>query len=258
MTLQEMIEGIDARAIEAAARERLDWCATQSTDTETWPILLQQSGDGAETDAPPVAEPIRRERYRAITRERMSRFLGHRKESRWAGREAGNGAWPFSPADITAEQAAALLVVVRRYVEAHAGAWCRYPLSPERQDDTVAKIVHAVWTRDYSRSNVRRGNLAGAVWQACALYRKTAWIGEDVFAKKDAKRERPEDIDRTDIRPRACDNPATIAAAVETAEQGLWAPAVVNRGRKQSRRSRGGKRMEPVAAADARAVLCGE
>ena len=69
MTLADMIAGIDAGTIEQAARERLDWCAAQNPDPATWPMLLPQSGDGGETDAPPVAEPIRRERYRAVTRE---------------------------------------------------------------------------------------------------------------------------------------------------------------------------------------------
>jgi hypothetical protein len=257
MTLTDMVEGIDAGAIERDARERLEWCATQSADPADWSALLPQSGDGAPVEMIPAPATVREERYRAITRQRMGRMLGQRKGNRWAGRETGSGPGPFNPADITDEQAAALLVIVGRYVAAHAGPGSLYPLSPDRQEDTVSRIVHAIWTRDYARSNVMRGNLAGATWQACALYRKTAWIGEGVFDKKDAKRDRPEDIDRTDIRTPPCDDPARIAAAVEQAESGLWAPSAVNRGRKQARRQRGGKRMDAVAPAVAREALTG-
>jgi hypothetical protein len=257
MTLADMIDGIDAGAIERDARERLEWCAAQTPEQDRWPILLEQSGTGGAVEAAPVPEPIRRERYRAITRQRMGRMLGQRKGNRWAGRETGRGPGPFNPADITDEQAAALLVIVGRYVAAHAGPGSLYPLSPERQEDTVSRIVHAIWTRDYARSKVMRGNLAGATWQACALYRKTAWIGESVLDRKVARNGRPEDIDRTDLRSPPCDDPARIAAAVEQAERGLWAPSAVNRGRKQTRRGRGGKRMDAVAAAVAREALTG-
>jgi hypothetical protein len=190
----------------------------------------------------------------------MGRMLGHRKGNRWAGREQGQGVGPFDPADITPEQATSILVIVRRYVAYHASAWSTYPLTPDGQDDAVSRIVHAIWTRDYARSNVRRGNLAGAVWQACALYRRTAWIGESVWERKVARQSKKREAmpDATVGLRAPCDNPASIAAAIEQAELGLWAPAVVNRGRKQSRRERGGKRMASVRAGDARAVLCGE
>jgi hypothetical protein len=158
---------------------------------------------------------------------------------------------------VTPEQAAALLVIVRRYVARHAGPGARYTLSPDGQEDAVSRIIHAIWTRDYTGSTVGRGNLAGATWQACALYRKTAWIGEGVYERKQARRGKHDPMPERLAGP-GCDNPASIAAAMEQAERGLWAPAVVNRGRKQTRRQRGGKRMPAVAAADARAVLCGE
>jgi hypothetical protein len=263
MTISEMVDTVDAGQIEQAVREMLEWCATQTPEQEVWPTLFPVAGDGGPVaDPPPVPAAVRRERYRVMTRQRMGRMLGHRKGDRWAGREQGKGAGPFNPAEITPEQAASILVIVRRYVAYHASAWSTYPLTPDGQENAVSRIVHAIWTRDYARSNVRRGNLSGAVWQACGLYRKTAWIGEDVFHKREAKRckkrgEMPEG-DVRDLRRAPCDNPATIAAAIEQAERGLWAPAVVNRGRKQARRARGGKRMASVRAGDAREVLCGE
>lgn len=243
------------------AVSRLDWVAGQSSDPAVQSVLLQTAGSGGPTDNTPIPDTVKAERRKAITRERMARLLGQRKENRWAGRETGKGSGSFDPATITAEQAAALLVVVRRYVARWSHPTARYPLSQEGQDDTVSRIIHAIWTRDYSRSNVTAGNLAGATWQACALYRKTAWIGESALERKEARRSKSRDNMPDDLlspRRGGCDNPARIFWAIEAAAEGLSAPAVVNRGRKQARRKRGYKRMEPVAAADARTVLCGE
>lgn len=248
-------------SIIADAVSRLEWVAGQSSDPERQAMLLPMAGDGAAVALIPAPEPVRRERRKSITLERMSRLLGQRKGNAWAGRETGHGSGPFDPATITPEQAASLLVVVRAYVRRWAGPTHAHPLSPEGQEDTVSRIIHAIWARDYSRSNVTAGNLAGATWQACALYRKTAWIGESALDRTAARRAK-----RTDTLPEnlrsgcgvGADNPARIVAAIDAATRGLSAPAVVNRGRKQSRRDRGRKRMPAVSAADARAVLCGE
>jgi hypothetical protein len=243
------------------AVSRLDWVAGQSSDPAVQSMLLQTAGAGEPVANSPLPDTVRAERRKAITRERMARLLGHRRDNRWAGRETGKGSGPFDPATITAEQATALLVVVRRYVARWAHPTARYPLSQEGQDDTVSRIINAIWTRDYTRSNVTAGNLAGATWQACAMYRKTAWVGESALERKEARRGKrceamPDDL----LSPRrgGIDNPARIFWAIEAAAEGLSAPAVVNRGRKQTRRQRGYKRMEPVSVADARAVLCGE
>ena len=245
----------------ADAVSRLDWVVGQTSDPAVQSMLLQTAGSGGPTENAPIPDTVRAERRRAITRERMARLLGQRKDNRWAGRETGKGSGPFDPATITPEQAAALLVVVRRYVARWSHPMARYPLSQEGQDDTVSRIIHAIWARDYTRSNVTAGNLAGATWQACALYRKTAWIGEAAIERKEARRRLKRDAMPDDLlspRRGGCDNPARIFWAIEAAAEGLAAPSVVNRGRKQSRRQRGYKRMEPVAVADARAVLCGE
>lgn len=245
----------------ADATQRLEWVAGQSSDPAVQSMLLQTAGAGEPVANSPLPDTVRSERRRAITRERMSRLLGQRKDNRWAGRETGKGSGPFDPATITAEQAAALLVVVRRYVARWAHPTARYPLSQEGQDDAVSRIIHAIWTRDYTRSNVTVGNLAGATWQACALYRKTAWIGESALDRKEARRGKKREPMPDDLmghRRGGIDNPARIFWAIQNATEGLSAPCVVNRGRKQTRRQRGHKRMEPVSAADARTVLCGE
>jgi hypothetical protein len=253
-------------SIIADAVARLDWVSAQTADADEQSRLLPMAGDGGPVELIPAPASVRAERRQAITRERMARLLGQRKGNRWAGREAGAPAGTFNPATITAEQAAGLLVVVRGYVRRWAGPFNRHPLSPEGQDDAVSRIIETIWTRDYSRSNVTAGNLAGATWQACALYRKTAWIGPDALARRDAKRARggrgrnaapvAEIAEWTPAR--SCDNPARIAAAVESAARGIAAPSGIGgKNRRQARRDRGNKRMPAVDAGTARLCLTG-
>lgn len=241
----------------ADAVARLDWVAGQSSNPAEQSRLLTMSGDGAAVEMIPAPAAVRAERRRAVTQERMARLLGQRKGNRWAGREQGTPAGVFDPASITAEQAASLLVVVRRYVRRWAGPFNRYPLSPEAQEDAVSRIVYAIWTRDYAASSVGAGNLAGATWQACSLFRRTAWIGPDALDRTAARRERRRGDLEEWTPARACDNPARLFWAVENAVDGLSAPAVVNRGRKQARRARGRKRMPAMDRATARECLTG-
>lgn len=234
------------------AKARLDWAAAQTDDPGRQAALLPMAGEGGTVEAAPPPASVRKERYRAVTRERMRRYLGQRKGNAWAGREQGDGTGVFNPADITPEQATALLVIVTRYVARYGFGI----LSPDRQDETVSRIIHAIWTRDYSRSGVTRGNLAGAVWQACALYRRTHWIGESVFARREARR-KDEPCDGLAIP--TGDNPAAIVAAMETAAgPGLRAPAVVNRARRLPRRGRGAVPMDAVPMDAAREALTAE
>ena len=257
---------IDWKTIIADAVARIDAAMAQTSDPVTMARLVIDNPFTGDDEAQPVplvreSANVRGQRRAALTRERRARLLGQRKGDRWAGRESGRGHGTFDPSNITPEQAAAVLVIVRRYVARHATVWSQYPLCPEAQDDTVARILHAIWTRDYTGSTVAAGDLAGAVWQACSLYRKTSWIGESVYSQRESRRVKREVA--IDAHHRACqgggaDNPARIAAAIEQAAKGLYAPSVVNRGRKQTRRGRGVKRMDPVSAAAARDCLCGE
>lgn len=257
---------IDWKDVIADAMARIDAAMGQTADpVELVRLVIDNpfTGDDGAQPVPMIRESakVRGQRRAALTRERMARLLGQRKGDRWAGRESGRGTGTFDPATITPEQAAAVMVIVRRYVARHATVWSQYPLCPEAQDDTVARILHAIWTRDYTGSTVSAGDLAGAVWQACSLYRKTSWIGESVYSQRESRRVKREvsiDAHHRTCQGGGADNPARIAAAIEQAERGLVAPSVVNRGRKQARRERGVKRMDPVAAAAARECLCGE
>lgn len=253
-----MIANVNWNEVIADAAARLDWVAGQTADPADQSRLLTMAGDGRPVETIPAPATVRTERRRAITRQRMERLLGHRKESRWAGREKGAPVGTFDPAEITAEQAASLLVVVRAYVRRWAGPLNAHPLSPEGQDDTVSRIVHAIWTRDYAKSGLGRGNLAGATWQACALFRKTGWVGPEVMERRDEKRSRRR-VELGDWTPvRSCDNPARIAAAVETAERGIAAPSTLaGKTRNKPRRERGRVRMPAVDAATARECLTG-
>lgn len=251
------VDTLDWASIIADAAGRLDWVKTQSADPAEQARLLDMAGDGPAVDMIPAPVEVRKARRKAITRARMARLLGQRKAGRWAGREQGKPVGTFNPADITPEQAASLLVVVGDYVRRWAGPFNRHPLGPEGQEDAVARIVHSIWTRDYAKAGLGAGNLAGATWQTCALYRKTGWVGPEVLDKTNAKREKRRG-DLGEWTPaRACDNPARLFWAVENAADGLSAPAVVNRGRKQSRRSRGRKRMDAIDRATARECLTG-
>lgn len=252
------LPSIDWQAVIADAVDRLEWVRGQSADAVEQSRLLEQAGDGSPVEAAPLPKAIADERRKAFTRERMARMLGMPKAGRWAARATGSPAGVFDPATVTAAEAAGVLEIVRRYVRRHSGPTSQYRLSPEGQDDAVSRIVAAIWTRDYTRSNVGAGNLSGAVWQACSLYRRTAWIGEAVIERKAARRRKQEQSEAAEWEQRGHgDNPARIAAAIEAAEAGLAAPSTVNRGRKQTRRQRGIKRMPGVSAADARACLIG-
>lgn len=251
------VDTLNWDSIIADAVARLEWVSAQSADPAEQSRLLPMAGEGPAVEMIPAPVEVRKARRKAITRQRMARLLGQAKGGRWAGREQGKPVGTFNPADITGEQAASLLVVVGDYVRRWAGPFNRHPLGPEGQEDTVARIVHSIWTRDYATAGIGAGNLAGATWQTCALYRKTGWVGPEVLDKTNAKREKRRG-DLGEWTPaRSCDNPARIAAAVETAERGLSAPCVVNRGRKQSRRGRGRKRMPAMDAATARECLTG-
>jgi|694.fasta_scaffold01126_58 hypothetical protein len=267
MNVSEMIDGIDASTVETIAREILAWCEEQTAERERWPLLIPLAGDSGQiADPTPVPQTVRADRHRSFTREQMARMLGQRKGGRWASRERGMGVGTFSPADITPRQAKSLLVVVSRYVARWSGPYDRRPLSAEGREETVAAILHSIWTRDYSKSGIARGNLAAATWQTCSLYRRTAWVGDSLFARAAEKR-RQSGIESAEYNRPPIDNPARIAEAIEAATSrydadgrqigGLWAPSVVNRARKTSRRSRGGKRMEPIAAEVAREAIVG-
>lgn len=259
MTTHNQFPSLNWSAIAEDAQQRLEWVATQTSDPDTQSLLLAQAGEGAPIESIPLPEPVAKERRKTLAAERLGRLLGHTKDGKWAARETGEPVGVFNPADITPREAEGILAIVRRYVARHGSIYSRYPLSPEAQDDTVSRIVHGIWTRDYTTSNVGRGNLAGAVWQACSLYRKTAWVGESALSKADARRGRKHAGEVTEYETRGgIDNPARIAMAIESATLGLSAPVAVNRGRaKVSNRGRGRKRMPAVSAAEAREALIG-
>jgi hypothetical protein len=253
------LPSLNWEAVIADAAERLEWVAGQTSDPDMQSALLPQAGSGEAVEAIPLPASVTRERLRSISAERLSRTLGHLKDGRWAGREAGKPVGTFSPADITPQEAAGVLVVVRAYVRRHSSPLSRYPLSAEGQDDTVSRIVHAIWTRDYAMSNLGSGNLAGAVWQACSLYKTTAWVGESALSKADSRRGKKNagEVDEWTTRG-GIDNPARIAMAIEAATLGLSAPVVLNRGRgRVANRDRKRKTMPPVSAAEAREALIG-
>ena len=259
MTNNNQFPSLNWQAIIEDATNRLEWVATQTSDPDTQAILLAQSGEGGPIESIPLPVTVASERRKALTAERLNRLLGQRKENRWAGREGGEPVGVFNPADITPREAEGVLAIVRRYVARHGSIYSRYPLSPEAQDDTVSRIVHGIWTRDYTKSNLCRGNLAGAVWQACSLYRKTAWVGESALSQADRRRGKKNGGEVSEYETRGgIDNPARIAAAIEAATMGLSAPVAVNRGRaKVSNRGRGRKKMPAVTAAEAREALIG-
>jgi len=259
MTNNNQFPSLNWTAIIEDATQRLEWVATQTSDPDTQAILLTQAGEGEPIESIPLPATVASERRKALTAERLARLLGQRKENRWAGREGGEPVGVFNPADITPREAEGVLAIVRRYVARHGSIYSRYPLSPEAQDDTVSRIVHGIWTRDYSKSNLGRGNLSGAVWQACSLYRKTAWVGESALSQADRRRGKKAAGEVSEYETRGgIDNPARIAAAIEAATMGLSAPVAVNRGRaKVSNRGRGRKRMPAVSAAEAREALIG-
>lgn len=221
-------------AVIADAVSRIEWVQSQTDDADRQLLLLPMAGGG---DAVPenvrTPEPLRRERARAVRRERLSRFLGHRKGTRWAERPTDGR--PFNPATITEAEAEAVLVTVSRYVARWSGPTDAHPLSPEGRDDVTAAIVGHVWTRDYTDGSVR--SLAQAVWQACKLWRRCGWrANPDRWneARRAARSKVGKAENRGAGKQGLADDPARIVAAVELAESGrLTAPTVQNRGRVQ-------------------------
>ncbi len=222
--------------------------------------MARTNGEGEPIDTTPTAAD-RKTRLRAIRQERRNRYFGLLTETGWQKREVGTGEGVYSPADITPQCAEAMLSVATTYVRRHSTLYAPRPLSEDEREETVARILHYVWTRDYAGSGVYRGSHGHALWGALRLYRKTAWRGESALAAKEAKRRTHQDIDavhrRIGLQGPTCDNPASIAQAIEEAEGGrLSARAKNNRGsRRKPRRERGAISVDPVARAEAMAVL---
>jgi len=203
----------------------------------------------------------KQERHRTITNQRRNRFLGSAGPDGWNAREEGEGVGVYDPATITEDVAAGMLARATAYVRRHSGPVSVRPLNPEQREEIVSRILHYVFTRDYADSGVTRGAHAKALGQAMALYKRTQWIGESAFARREA-REAVRNGSREMIRTRgatsqAIGNPATIVQTMEEAERGECRGVPVNnRGtRRRANRDRRTVKVGRMSPEDIRAVL---
>jgi len=225
-------------------------------------IVARTAGNGpAIPDGNKWGATDKTERHRALTNQRRARFLGSAGPDGWNAREEGEGVGTYDPASITEEVAAGMLARATAYVRRHSGPVSVRPLNPEQREEIVARILHYVFTRDYTDSGVTRGAHAKALGQAAALYKRTQWIGESAFARREA-REAVRHGSREMIRSRgatsqAVGNPATIVQTMEEAERGECRGVPVNnRGtRRRANRDRRTVKVGRIDAAAIRAVL---
>jgi hypothetical protein len=188
-------------------------------------IVARTAGNGpAIPDANRWGATDKQERRQAIQRERVSRYLGSASPDGWNAREEGEGVGVYDPSSITEEVADGMLARATAYVRRHSGPVSVRPLNPEQREEIVSRILFYVLTRDYTDSGITRGAHAKALGQAMALYKRTQWIGESAFARREA-REAVRNGSREVVRNKgataqAIGNPATIVQTMEEAERG--------------------------------------
>lgn len=225
-------------------------------------IVARTAGNGpAIPDHNRWGSTDKQERHRTLTNQRRARFLGSAGPDGWNAREEGEGVGVYDPASITEEVAAGMLARATAYVRRHSGPVSVRPLNPEQREEIVSRILFYVLTRDYTDSGIHRGAHAKALGQAMALYKRTQWIGESAFARREA-REAVRNGSREMIRNRgatsqAIGNPATIVQTMEEAERGECRGVNANnRGtRRRANRDRRTVKVGRMDAATIRAVL---